>query len=125
MSIQWFAPLGYLNNPKTREINVDTEKATKVKKIFALYVTRNYNLRELAEWCKRVNLKSNLERDISISQVHKILQSIFYIGLMKYKGGAHEATHEPLISKKLWRSEPLWIIRQIDIRYLPNDLFVQ
>ena len=73
-----------------------------MKKLFELYATGNYNLRELAEWCKRVNLKSNSERDISISQIHKILQNIFYIGLMKYKGEIHEATHEPLISKKLF-----------------------
>jgi len=96
------APLGYLNNPKTRGIDVDTEKARKVKKIFELYATRNYNLRELAEWCKRVNLKSNLERDIAISQIHKILQNVFYVGLMRYKGEIHETTHEPLISKKLF-----------------------
>ena len=96
------APLGYLNNPKTRGIDVDSEKAQKVKKIFELYTTRNYNLRELAEWCKRINLKSNLGNDISIGKVHELLQNIFYIGLMKYKNEVHEATHEPLISKKLF-----------------------
>jgi len=89
------APLGYLNNAKTRGINVEQEKAVKVKKIFALYATRNYNLRELAEWC-------NLGNDISIGKVHELLQNVFYIGLMKYKGEIHEATHEPLISKKLF-----------------------
>jgi len=96
------APLGYLNNPKTRGIDINREKAPKVKKIFELYATGNYNLRELAEWCKRINLKSNLERNIAISQIHKILQNVFYFGLMKYKGEIHEATHEPLISKKLF-----------------------
>src|SRR3989338_8342231 len=96
------APLGYLNNPKTRGIDVDTEKAATVRKIFELYATGNYNLRELAEWCKKVNLKSNLKRDIAISQIHKILQNVFYIGLMKYKCEIHESTHEPLISKKLF-----------------------
>ena len=96
------APLGYLNNPKTRGIDIDLEKAKKVKKIFELYATRNYNLRELAEWCKRVNLKSNLSNDISIGKVHELLQNVFYLGLMKYKGEIHEATHEPLISKKLF-----------------------
>ena len=96
------AHLGYLNNPKTRGIDVESEKAPKVKKIFALYATGNYNLRELAEWCKRVNLKSNLGNDISIGKVHELLQNVFYIGLMKYKGEIHEATHEPLISKKLF-----------------------
>ena len=96
------APLGYLNNPKTRGIDVDIEKARKVKKIFELYTTGNYNLRELAEWCKRINLKSNLGNDISIGKVHELLQNVFYFGLMKYKGEIHEATHEPLISKKLF-----------------------
>ena len=96
------APLGYLNNPKTRGIDVDIEKAAKVKKIFELYATGNYNLRELAEWCKRANLKSNLGNDISIGKVHELLQNVFYIGLMRYKDEIHEAIHEPLISKKLF-----------------------
>ena len=43
-----------------------------------------------------------MEGDIAISQIHKILQNVFYIGLMKYRGEIHEATHEPLISKKLF-----------------------
>ena len=96
------APLGYLNNAKTRGIDVDIKKAPKVRKIFELYATGNYNLRELAEWCKRVNIKSNLGNDISIGKVHELLQNVFYIGLMKYKGEIHEATHEPLVSKKLF-----------------------
>lgn len=96
------APLGYLNNTKARGIDVDTEKAPKVKKIFELYSTGNYNLQELAEWCKRINLKSNLDNDISIGKVHELLQNVFYIGLMKYKSEIHEATHELLISKKLF-----------------------
>ena len=96
------APLGYLNNPKTRGIDVDTDKAKQIKKIFELYATGKYNLRELAEWCKRVNFKSNLGNDISIGKIHELLQNVFYISLMKYKGEIHEATHEPLISKKLF-----------------------
>ena len=96
------APLGYLNNPKTRGIDVDSEKAQKVKKIFELYATGNYNFRELAEWYRRISPKSNLDKCMAISQVPKILQNVFYLGLMKYKGEIHEATHEPLVSKKLF-----------------------
>src|SRR3990167_8747878 len=96
------APLGYLNNPKTRGIDINREKAPKVKKIFTLYATGNYNFRELAEWYKRVNTKSNLDKDMAISQVPRILQNVFYLGLMKYKGEIFEGTHEPLISKKLF-----------------------
>ena len=96
------APLGYLNNPRTRGIDIDTDKAPKVRKIFELYATGNYNLRELAEWYRRINLKSNLDKCMSISQVPQILRNVFYLGLMKYKGEIFQGTHEPLISKKLF-----------------------
>jgi site-specific DNA recombinase len=96
------APLGYLNNPKTRGIDVDNEKVSKVRKMFELYATGNYNFRELAEWYKRLNPKSNLDKGMAISQVLRILQNVFYLGLMKYKEEIYEGTHEPIISKKLF-----------------------
>jgi len=97
-----WAPLGYLNNPITRGIDIDEKKALLVKKMFKLYATGKYNLREIAEWGRKVNLKSNLDKDISIRLTHQILQNVFYVGLMKYKGEIFEGTHEPLISKKLF-----------------------
>ena len=96
------APLGYFNNPKTRGIDVDTEKAPRVKKLFELYATGNYNFRELAEWYRRVSQKNNLDKCMSISQVPQILQNVFYLGLMKYKGEIFQGTHQPVVSKKLF-----------------------
>ena len=96
------APLGYLNNPKTRGIDVDQNKAAKVKKLFELYATGNYNLRELCEWCKHQKLKTFFGNDMSIGKAHALLQNVFYTGLMKYKGEIFEGTHEPLVAKKLF-----------------------
>jgi DNA invertase Pin-like site-specific DNA recombinase len=97
-----WAPVGYLNNPKTRMIDVDLEKTPKIRKLFELYATGEHNLKSLATWCKANNLKGNLNKEISVSNIHRILQNVFYIGLMKYKGEIFEGTHEPLISKKLF-----------------------
>src|SRR3990167_5981459 len=97
-----WAPLGYLNNPKTRGIDINPDKATKVKKLFELYATSNYNLRELAEWCKQHKLKSNLEKDMTISHIHKTLRNVFYTGLMRYNSEIFEGTHEPILTKKLF-----------------------
>ena len=96
------APMGYLNNPKTRMIDVDPDKAPKVKKIFELYATGDYTFHSLAKWCKENNLRSIQYRDIAIGTIQKVLQNIFYIGLMKYGGEIFEAAHEPIISKKLF-----------------------
>ena len=97
-----WAPVGYLNNPKTRLIDIDREKSRKVKKLFELYSTGEYTLKSLANWCKEKNLRGNLNKEIAVSNIQKILQNIFYIGLMKYRGEIFEGKHEPLISKKLF-----------------------
>jgi DNA invertase Pin-like site-specific DNA recombinase len=97
-----WAPVGYLNNPKTRMIDIDREKSGKVKKLFELYSTGKYTLKSLANWCKEKNLRGNLGKEIAISNVQKILTNPFYIGLMKYRGEIFEGQHEPLISKKLF-----------------------
>ena len=97
-----WAPVGYLNNPKTRMIDIDCEKSNRVKKLFELYATGEYTLKSLANWCKEKNLRGNLDKEVAISNVQKILQNIFYTGLMKYGGEIFEGKHEPLIPKKLF-----------------------
>jgi DNA invertase Pin-like site-specific DNA recombinase len=97
-----WAPVGYLNNLKTKMIDIDPEKAPKVRKLFELYATGNHTFHSLANWCKENKLKGNLGKDISTSNVPIILQNIFYTGLMKYKGEIFEGKHKPLISKKLF-----------------------
>jgi hypothetical protein len=97
-----WAPVGYLNNAKTRGIDMDKEKAPLVKKIFEMYATGAYPFSSLANWCKEKGFKGNLGKEISLSNVQHILQNPFYIGLMRYKGEIFEGTHEPLISKKLF-----------------------
>ena len=97
-----WAPVGYLNNPKTRMIDIDKNKAPKIKRLFELYATGEYTLKSLANWCKEKELRGNLGKEIAVSNVQKILNNPFYIGLMKYKGEIFEGQHEPLISKKLF-----------------------
>ena len=97
-----WAPVGYLNNAKTRGIDVDKEKAPKVRKIFEMYATGAYSLNILANWCEKKKLLTNADNKISLSNVQHILQNPFYIGLMRYKGEIFEGMHEPLISKKLF-----------------------
>jgi site-specific DNA recombinase len=97
-----WAPVGYINNLKTRGIDVDHAKAPKVQKLFELYATGAYTLGSLANWAKENGLRGNLDKELRISTIHHVLKSILYIGLMKYNGEIFEGTHEPLITKKLF-----------------------
>ncbi len=97
-----WAPVGYLNNPKTRGVDIDKEKSLKVKKLFEMYATGSQTLLSLANWCEHKNLRGNLGKKIAVSNVQKILTNPFYIGLMRWKREIFEGQHEPLISKKLF-----------------------
>src|SRR3989338_7791509 len=97
-----WAPVGYLNNPKTRGIDIDPKKSLRVRKMFELYATGEYTLHSLANWCKEKGLRGNLGKPLVIANIQKNLQNVFYLGLMKWKGEIFEGKHEPLISKKLF-----------------------
>ncbi len=97
-----WAPVGYLNNPKTRGIDVDEINAPKVRKLFEMYATGAHTLNALANWCAKNKLLTPKGNPISLSNVQHILQNPFYIGLMRYKSEIFEGTHESLIAKKLF-----------------------
>ena len=97
-----FAPLGYVNNHKTRDIDVDLEKAPLIKKSFELYSTGKYTLKQIAKILKDLGLRSYKGNVLSVSCVQRILKSSFYYGIFKFKGETYQGSHEPIITKKLF-----------------------
>ena len=97
-----FAPLGYVNNHRTRDIDIDTEKAPLVRKGFELYTTSKYTLKQIAKVLKDLGLRSYKDNVLSVSCVQRILKSSFYYGIFEFKGETYQGSHEPLISKKLF-----------------------
>lgn len=96
------ASLGYLNDRNTRKIVVDKAKAPFVKKSFEEYSTGKYTLLKILNFLRENDIRSNTERPISISMVQNMLTNHLYYGAMIYKNEYHLATHEPIISKKLF-----------------------
>ncbi len=97
-----FAPLGYLNNHRTRDIDIDLEKSPLLRKGFELYATGKYTLKQIARALKDFGLRSYKGNVLSVSCVQRLLQNHFYYGIFKFKGETYQGTHEPIISKKLF-----------------------
>ena len=95
-------PVGYIDNLATKKIEVDKNKAPKIRKFFELYSTGNYTFQSLANWCHENKLTGFWDKPFSISSSQRTLQNIFYLGLMKYKNEIFEGQHQPIISKKLF-----------------------
>ncbi|MCX5678882.1 MAG: recombinase family protein [Candidatus Omnitrophica bacterium] len=100
---QW-APIGYLNDPKTRGIIKDEGKAPFITKSFALYATGRYTLADIRDKITSLGMAGRCRkgRPLSASQYQHILQNPIYYGVFRYNGESYEGTHEPIITKKLF-----------------------
>ena len=99
-----FAPLGYLNNHKTKAIDTDRDKAPVIRKCFELYATGEYTLKSIKQFLADMGIDSYKGNVLSCSCVQRMLENLFYYGVFKFNGEIYQGTHEPIISKKLFDS---------------------
>jgi DNA invertase Pin-like site-specific DNA recombinase len=97
-----WAPVGYLNDYKQHTIYPASEKAPFIKKMFELYATGNYTLESMVQELKKWGLSGNRGKPVCKAQLARMLRNPIYYGVFKYRGELHEASHPPLISKKLF-----------------------
>ena len=96
------APIGYLNDPRTKTIRVHKKNAALVREMFERYASGTTTLDTLAAWLENAGVMSKGNRRIHISRISFILQNPFYYGHFRYAGEVHEGNHSPLISKSLF-----------------------
>jgi site-specific DNA recombinase len=96
------APLGYLNDKKTKNIIVDAVKAPLVRKTFDAYATGNFTFAQVRRKINDLGLKGTGDGVLSISNYQYLLKNPFYHGLIRYHGEFYEGKHEPIITKRLF-----------------------
>ena len=103
---------GYINNPKTRGIDIVPEEAKGIKKAFEVFVNGSYTYTEIANYLFKFGLKQGNDKPIHINQVRKILSDKFYIGILKYKGEYHPGSQELFIPKDLFQKAQLELVKR-------------
>ena len=96
------APLGYLNDVRSKTIIVDKKYALLVKQAFKLYSDGDKTIKDMALFLKENGAITRGGKQFKQDKVKWILQNPFYYGHFRYNGELHEGTHEPLVSKSLW-----------------------
>ena len=96
------APVGYINDPRTKTVVVDKKTASVIRRAFELYAQGDHTLEKIGEYFERNNLVSKNGKRIHISRATFILQNPFYTGLFRYAGEIYEGKHEPIVAKKLF-----------------------
>ena len=97
------APYGYINNFRTRGIDIDPEKSKAIKKAYQMFAEGNKTFIDIARYLYKFGLTRKNGKVLHISEVHQILTNKFYIGIMKYKDEYYEGSHKCFISKELFK----------------------
>jgi len=96
-------PPGYMNDPRTRTIVFDEERAPLVRRMFETYATGDYSGADMKRMVKEWGLVGVRDKPLSLSRVHSILANPFYIGIFRFSGEVYEGKHPPLITRELFK----------------------
>jgi site-specific DNA recombinase len=96
------APLGYLNDIRTKTIILDKQIAPLVLQAFELYKQGDQRLRDVADFLLNKGIKTSGGLPLKKDFIAKMLTNPFYYGHFCYAGEIYEGKHTPLVSKKLF-----------------------
>jgi len=96
------APVGYLNDVRTKTIIVDKKLAKVVRLAFKKYVAGDMRLEDVSDFLAQSGVLTRTGKRICKSKAAFILSNPFYVGLFKYGGELHEGKHEPIIATSLF-----------------------
>ena len=96
------APIGYLNNRDTHQIDVDPERAPHIQRMFALMATGNYSVAMIRNILTEEGLRSKKGFPVSKNGVGTFINNPVYYGAFRWNGKMYQGTHEPLVTKELF-----------------------
>src|SRR3989344_2932837 len=97
-----YAPLGYLNDKKTKSLIVDNIRAPYIKLAFELYATGKYSYESLSADLNKRGLRTRGGKLVGRKTLEHILANSLYYGLIKTRSATCQANFPPLITKKVY-----------------------
>jgi hypothetical protein len=92
------APYGYVNNMKTRNIDVDSVKSKIVKLAFKEFGEGRHTLASLSTRLSEFGAISRTGKPLCKCTINQILTNKAYIGVIEYNGESYEGNFEPIVS---------------------------
>ena len=112
------APLGYINEPRLRTIEVDVEKARIIKKAFQLFAQGDKSFIDISNFLQANGITGvKGGKRVKIHSIRVMLSNRFYVGIMKWAGEYYEGNHKQFISRKLFKE----VQKQIEKRNKPQN----
>ena len=101
----WAAPVGYLNQGGGRPKVIDPVKGPKVKRLFDLYATGDFTIRQLVTEAERMGLTNSKGGAMGVNRIAWMLANPFYVGRLwvRTTNETYAGAHEPIISEAVFK----------------------
>jgi DNA invertase Pin-like site-specific DNA recombinase len=96
------APIGYLNDVRTKTIMVDRKRSLIIRQAFELYAENNSCLEAIALFLAKHGITSSFGNPLKKDRISYILSNPFYTGFFRYGKELYEGKHQPIITKQLF-----------------------
>ena len=97
-----FAPIGYINDSRTKSVVVDKKKSAIIRKAFSLYSENASRLEDISHFLAQQGVRTRGGKELPRDRISFVLSNPFYIGLFRYAGEIYEGKYQPIISKKIF-----------------------
>ena len=97
------APFGYVNNPKTKALDINPEQAKVVKRAFEMFAEGNRSFVQIDDFLFDNGIMAKSGRRFHLSGVKHLLTNTFYVGIFRYSGELYQCSHKTFISKALFQ----------------------
>ncbi len=97
-----FAPIGYINDSRTKTVVVDKKKSVVIRKAFELYAQNTSRLEDIANFLAQKGIVSRSGKILKRDRISFMFSNPFYVGLFRYNKEVHEGKHQPIVSKKIF-----------------------
>ena len=98
------APIGYLNDYRTKKIIVDRERAPHITQAFEMYAKGEVTYDHVREYLGEHGIRTKNGKLLVRWHISQIFSNPIYYGHFRYAGEVYEGAHEPIISKDLFDS---------------------
>ncbi len=96
------APVGYINDLRTKTIVPDRKKAAIIKTAFKLYAQNQSRLEDISAFFASHGLLSRDKLPFKRDKIARLLSNPLYCGLFQFSGETYQGNHKPIISKQLF-----------------------
>ena len=96
------APIGYINDVRTKTIVVNRKRSKIIKSAFELYAKGYSTLGGISRFLAQQGILTRGDKPYKRDKISFILSNPFYYGHFRYSCELHEGKHEPIIAKKLF-----------------------